>query len=322
MAAEVRRRMLLHLGLLPDATFDQATIDAVLRLPLTATDRWLIEQQIASAVVEPADAPARQLPTVVVTASPAPTVTVPATSAPAVSVVIVAYGTGTILVDTIASLATAAAASQMPIEVIVVDNPHPGQPDRSLTALRLFTEGVVVVRPSANTGFGGGCELGAIYSRADVLAFVNPDIAVPVGWLEPLVEVLRDRSVSIVAPVLMNADGTVQEVGQTVRPDGWTTPNLDLPDDGTPMAVTYASAACWIIRSAEHERIGGFDPAFHPAYYEDVDLALRARALGGSSVVHPQVQVVHLHSAGTPDARPDVDPQRMLLLTRWPQAES
>ncbi len=318
MAAEVRRRMLRHLGLLPDGGFDQSMIDAVLALPLSATDRRLIIAEVeAVGVAAAAQADSLHVPTVVVTASPAATVTVPPATQPVVSVVIVGYGTGTIVVDTIASLAAAATAAHMAIEVIVVDNPHPTQPDRTMTALRLFTHGVRVVRAVANAGFGGGCELGAIYARADVLAFVNPDIVVPRGWLEPLMEALGDESVSIVAPVLVNADGSIQEVGQTLESSGLTKPRRSVPATPRLIAVAYASAACWLMRSAEHERLGGFDPAYHPAYFEDADLALRASALGGSCVVHSGVRVVHHGGCGTPDETSSVDGQRGVFVDRW-----
>ena len=69
----------------------------------------------------------------------------------------------------------------------------------------------------------------------------------------------------------------------------------------------------------EHERLGGFDPAYHPAYYEDVDVALRARRLGGSTVVCPGSTVVHHRGSGTPDAAPLTHRQRAHLLASWPE---
>ena len=45
--------------------------------------------------------------------------------------------------------------------------------------------GVTIVSPGANLGFGGGCELGALHARGEVLAFVNPDVIYAPGWFEP-----------------------------------------------------------------------------------------------------------------------------------------
>jgi GT2 family glycosyltransferase len=68
-----------------------------------------------------------------------------------------------------------------------------------------------------------------------------------------------------------------------------------------------------------HERLGGFDPAYHPAYFEDVDLALRARAHGWRVVVHPGVTVVHHRGTGTPGRAAPASAQREILLRRWPE---
>lgn len=260
-------------------------------------------------------------PPVTVTASPAPRITVPTTDAPDVSVVIVTFGTGPIVMRTLASLVRSLEADLTGFEVIVVDNPHPTARDRTFTDLRLSTAGVRVVRPDRNLGFGGGCELGALHARADVLAFVNPDVTFEPAWIGPLLDGLRRRDrdpvASIVAPVLLEPDRTVQEAGQVLHADGSTEPVREWPD--APTEVDYSSAACWLMTRDEHERLGGFDPAYHPAYYEDVDLALRARRSGGATVVCPAASVVHHRGSGTPDAAPSTERQRATLLSTWPE---
>jgi GT2 family glycosyltransferase len=259
------------------------------------------------------------------TASSSPTVSFEPVSSPKVSVVIVTYGTGKIITETLQSLAdtTTGPASDLDIEVIVVDNPHPSQALRSQTELTAFTSGVMAIQPDTNLGFGGGCELGAIHAHGEYLAFVNPDITFSAGWLEPLVEALdQDASLSIVAPVLANADGTIQESGQRVLANGYTKPNLELPSSTDLLVdVDYSSAACWLVSRYEHERIGGFDPAYHPAYFEDVDQALRSRLLGGRCAVHTGVTIVHHAGQGTPEASKPATEQHRVLVREWPQLE-
>jgi len=233
---------------------------------------------------------------------------------PMVSVVLVAYGTGQILTETLGSIANT--IDDTPIEVVVVDNPHPAHPTRSEVELRLFSSGVHVVAPSHNVGFAGGCELGALHARGEYLAFVNPDVTCVEGWLPTLVETASRPDVSIAAPVLLNSDGSVQEAGQRLYSDGTTAPRHDVDDDL--FDVDYASAACWVMRRDEHERLGGFDPAYHPAYFEDVDFAVRAQALGGRTVVDPRARVVHHHGSGTPDRPEPAFAQRDILLATWP----
>lgn len=235
---------------------------------------------------------------------------------PDVSVVVVTYGTGEVIVAALESIA--ASTTDHAVEVIVVDNPHPDRPGRSSTYLRLFTNGVHVVAPTRNLGFGGGCELGVLGARGDVLVFANPDVVCPPGWLDPLVETVSDPDIAIVAPVLLDADGGVQEAGQQLFDDGSTAPLTDLPDGSGPIDVDYASAACWVMRRDTHERLGGFDPAYHPAYFEDVDLALRARSLGTRVVVDARAAITHLHGQGTSMPAAPAFAQRDVLMSAWP----
>lgn len=253
--------------------------------------------------------------TVRTTASPAPIAAVAPAARPDVSIVIVTYGTDGVVVDTIASIVTAATVQSY--EIIVVDNPHPVASGRTAMELSLSTAGVVVIDPDANLGFGGGCELGALHARAEVIAFVNPDVVVTDGWLDALVAHLADPTVAIATPVLLHADGTVQEAGQRLFASGATSPIIVPPDATTD--VDYASGACWVMRAETHERLGGFDPSYHPAYFEDVDLAWRARAAGYRVIVDPGVQIVHLAGQGTPDEPEPASEQRDTLLARWPE---
>lgn len=250
-----------------------------------------------------------------VTASPAPIASFTVVDEPEVSVVTVTYGTGRVVIDLLRSLAEA--NIEPTTEVIVVDQPHPELGARTLTDLRLFTAGVTVVRPPDNLGFGGGCEAGIMTARAPTLALVNPDAEVPAGWLRPLVDVLADSGVAIAAPVLIDPDGSVQEAGQRLDATWATSPIRRAPEDVH--EVDYASAACWVLHRSTHERLGGFDPIYHPAYFEDVDVALRARAAGMRTVVVPEVRVLHHGGAGVPGEAAPASEQRAILRARWPE---
>jgi O-antigen biosynthesis protein len=250
------------------------------------------------------------------TASPHPRVTVPDTSAPVVSFVTVTYGTGPIVVDMIESLV---ATCSLPCEVIVVDNAHPTRPGRARAELLAATSGVRLVEASANLGFGGGCNAGIERARGRLVALVNPDLVAQPGWLEPLVEVLdTDPTVGIAAAVLLDPDGSIQECGQMLYADGTTAPRRVPPTGTDPIEVDHASAACWLMRTVDVSALGGFDEAFHPAYFEDVDLALRVRRDGRRVVVHPLSRVVHHTGTGTPDPPLPAFAQLDTLRRRWP----
>jgi GT2 family glycosyltransferase len=249
------------------------------------------------------------------TASPRPAVTVAWQPEPTLSVVLVTYGTGRILIDGISALVDSLAASRTRYEVVVVDNEHPDRPDRACVHLLLDTAGVRVVRPRVNLGFGGGCNLGVERARGSTICLLNPDVSVGGDWLTPLLTAIDDGA-AIAAPVLLNPDGTVQSAGHHLFADASTAPITDAPT--TLDRPDYASAACWVLSRATFDACGGFDTAFFPAYYEDVDLALRAKAYGGTVVVEAS-RVTHRHGASTStDIVPDTTPQRERLRRKWP----
>src|SRR5437762_2939644 len=67
---------------------------------------------------------------------------------------------------------------------------------------------------------------------------------------------------------------------------------LDVPRDA-PFDVEQPAAAALLVRRAAFAEIGGFDPAFRPAWYEDVDLCARLREAGWRVRYVPAAPVAH-----------------------------
>lgn len=246
-----------------------------------------------------------------VTASPAARFTVVQTARPTVSFVYVTFGTDAHVIDeSLARLTSSLTAEDIDAEIVVVDNLHPDRAHWIADHLALVTAGVALIRPDENLGFGGGNELGILHTRADVICLINPDLMVHDGWLQPMLAEIRRRPHGIVAPRFIRRDGTLLEAGQIVTADGLT----HAAGDGE--NADYASAACWFFHRAWHEHVGGFDPRFHPAYFEDVDLAFRSARLGGATTL-TSVEVIHDHGASTPGRSPDASAQHATLVDLW-----
>jgi len=250
--------------------------------------------------------------TIVVTASPSPLISVPWVDEPDVSVVVVTYGSGLILESCLAAVSVVAA--DLSAELIVVDNLHPELGSWVGDRLCLGTEGVRLVRTGDNLGFGGGNAAGIAAARSDTICLLNPDALLEPGQLDRLIEALGDRTDLIVAPGFVNLDGSIQELGQRLvssgEPRSIREPGSHAPD--------YASAACWVLRRELFELLDGFDPIYHPAYYEDVDFVLRAKALGCELEVVADVLVAHEQRAAL-DAHHDDSRQRAVFVDRWAQ---
>jgi GT2 family glycosyltransferase len=259
-----------------------------------------------------------------VTASPAPEAVLPPVDPAAVevSIVLVAYGSARVVLDGVTALVRSLVddpdLAGTPVEVLVVDHPHPAPGTSPADLLALHTAGVRVVRVDRNLGFGGGNELGIALARGRVFVLLNPDVVPEPGWLPPLLTALDDPTVGIAAPVLVWPDGRTQEAGVRLFRDAGTAPETELDPAVTgPVDVVYSSAACWAVRREVLEQAGGFDAAFHPAYYEDVDLALRVRRLGLRTVVCPEARLVHLHGGSTAGPPPDLTGHLERFRARW-----
>ena len=68
---------------------------------------------------------------------------------------------------------------------------------------------------------------------------------------------------------------------------------LDRPRDEA-FDVEQPAAAALLVRRADFESVGGFDPAFAPAWFEDVDLCAKLRASGKRIRYVPAVRATHI----------------------------
>jgi GT2 family glycosyltransferase len=175
---------------------------------------------------------------------------------------------------------TAAWPADPRFELVVVDNGSAGP--LPLGPARL-------IRPERNLGFAGGANAGAAAGRAPLILILNPDAVPEPGALDRLLEgfAAHPEAAGLV-PRLEGMDGRPQTAWQLRRlptaaqcllqtlpvpqPEGLEKE----PPAGTP--IEQPAAAALALRRSAFEAVGGFDPGFHPAWFEDVDLARRLRA--------------------------------------------
>jgi GT2 family glycosyltransferase len=187
--------------------------------------------------------------------------------------------------------------------VIVVDS---GSSDGG--AALAAGRGAEVVTLGGNLGFGAGCNAGIERVTEPVTAFVNPDVELLDDGLARLAgDALAGRV--LLAPRLLNADGTVQDGAHPLpgRVGGLVAallPHRLLPTrfepwrSERPRRVGWAVAACLVGRTDELRALGPFDPdAF--LFYEDMELCLKARRAGIATIYRPDVSVRHLGGTST-----------------------
>ena len=182
---------------------------------------------------------------------------------------------------------------------------------------------VQVIAMEANIGFGPANNLAAEQVKGEFIALLNPDIIVTESWLLPLLAALDDRAVFVAAPPLLSVDGRVDEAGQVMFDDGGSDAigGPQWPNDYEQMMfsrdVDYASAACWLMRRSKFLELGGFDPAYAPAYFEDPDLAFTARSHGLASRLVVDRPVVHAHTAATEGRVALAERSRKVFQAKW-----
>jgi GT2 family glycosyltransferase len=162
----------------------------------------------------------------------------------------------------------------------------------------------LVIRPGRNLGFAGGANAGAAAARGEILLILNPDAVPEEGALERLLEGFAAHPEAAgLAPRLLGPAGEPQAAWQLRRlPTAWqcvlqtvAAPDLSAgrtePPAGTP--IEQPAAAALALRRDAFEAVGGFDAGFHPAWFEDVDLARRLRAAGLSILYWPAARFRH-----------------------------
>jgi GT2 family glycosyltransferase len=172
-----------------------------------------------------------------------------------------------------------------PAHVLVVDN---GSTDGS-AAVAAASPGVEWLPLGENTGFAAANNVGlrrALAAGARHIGLVNNDVQVEPEWLARLVAAAEAHpDAGLFNGLLLFADdrervnstGLVFDaLGRAYDRDFGARRASLATRDGPVPAVSGGAA---LLRADALRRIGLFDPAYF-AYYEDVDLSLRARAAG------------------------------------------
>ncbi|QNP41275.1 glycosyltransferase [Lysobacter solisilvae (ex Woo and Kim 2020)] len=187
------------------------------------------------------------------------------------------------------------------IEIIVVDD---GSSDDTPHVLPRIDR-LRYHRRAANGGFIATCNDGLALARGDYVVFLNNDTVPQPGWLDALLRTFSEHSgAGVVGAQLLYPDGRLQESGAVVWNDGSADKlghlhAADEPAFNYVRRVDYVSGAALAMPRALCVELGGFDPSYSPAFYEDTDLAMRVRAAGLHVLVQPASWVVHVQGVTT-----------------------
>ena len=192
------------------------------------------------------------------------------------------------------------------LEIVIPDN---GSTDRRVLDFYERCQGnrFRVERIEEPFNFSRMCNRGARLAQADVLLFLNNDIEViEPGWLAEMVECLSFAATGIVGAKLLYPTGRIQHAGVIVglgeAAGHWYVDDAaDVPGPMGRLAVRQTigavTGACMLVTRACYDTVGGFDEAAFPIAYNDVDLCIRAKAVGFRTVWTPFATLYHHESA-------------------------
>jgi GT2 family glycosyltransferase len=218
------------------------------------------------------------------------------------------------------------------VELLVVDN---GSSDGSVEYLR--HDGIPHLALPENVGFAAAVNLGARRTSAAAVLVLNADTVLEPGCLGALLDVLQaDLSLGGVQPRILQLErggvpgaaapsaadtARIYSAGQALTRDGRAfelgAGEAQRPEHLQRSEVFGVCGAACLLRRELFTGLGGYDEAYF-AFYEDVDLNVRARIAGWRFEYVPEAVVWHAGNAAWSAGfeRPSADNARLVARNR------
>ena len=198
--------------------------------------------------------------------------------------------------------------------IYVADN---ASTDDSVAFVKANFPTVQIVQNSSNFGFAQGYNEALQHIEADIYALVNSDIEVTENWLQPILQTFEaEPKTAIIQPKLLDfknktyfeyagaAGGFIDKYGYPYcRGRVFDTVEQDLEQYDNNCAISWASGACFFIRSSVYHELGGFDADFF-AHQEEIDLCWRALNKGYQIKYQYNSTVYHVGGATLQQGNP------------------
>lgn len=200
------------------------------------------------------------------------------------------------------------------VEIVLADN---ASTDGSADWVRATFPRVKIATFDRNHGYCGGNNRGAEAAQGDILIFLNNDVRVEPGWLDPIIRRFRsDASIAVIQPKLRAherphefeyagaAGGYLDAHGfPFCRGRVFDTVETDRGQYDQAGPIFWASGAAFCVRADVFRAAGGFDEEFE-FHMEEIDLCWRIQRMGYSVWVEPASTVYHLGGGSLPPSDP------------------
>lgn len=181
-------------------------------------------------------------------------------------------------------------------EIIIVDD---CSKDDTAKWLRGNKDIISIINP-ISIPVADAWNMGATVANGKYLVFLNDDMEVTAGWVEPLIEfVEKHPEVGVLSSQVIDDQGLVQSRGHI-----WHNGAFHLPPEDNRI-IDYAPHP--FVKKSLYDAVEGFTPHAQ-MYYEDVDFGLKAQAKGRINYYVPDSIIIHR----TVGARIGTDEQRKI----------
>jgi len=188
-------------------------------------------------------------------------------------------------------------------DICVIDN---DSSDDSLSFLKAEYPQVKIFINEKNLGFAAGYNQGLRSIHAEYLVLLNSDVEVTANWLDPIINLMdADPKIAAAQPKILDAKKKThfEYAGASggfldrfaypyCRGRIFDTLEEDKGQYEERTEVHWASGACFFMRKAIYDELGGLDEDLF-AHMEEIDLCWRARTKGYSVYCEPASTVYH-----------------------------
>jgi len=213
-------------------------------------------------------------------------------------------------------------------EIVIVDN---GSDPNNLATLRILgqSEGVRLLELGCNRFFGEANNIAVERAAGRYVCLLSSDTFAQPNWLRSLVDCFEEtQEAGAVGPLFLRPDKSIQEAGRSVDQHGFCVPlghgeSSNRNEYRTGKSVDYIPADALLLNRETYTDVGGFDFAYEPASYEDMDLCFKLQAIGKKVLLCPAAVVVRGPDAALDDPKEDqrkqglYDVNREKFVARW-----
>ena len=152
-----------------------------------------------------------------------------------------------------------------------------------------------------NLGFARAANVGMRATEAEYLVLLNDDTVVDPSWLEELVKCADEHpgAAMVGSKIYFPDRKTLQHAGAILYPNGQGYhlgySEIDQGQHDVEKAVDYCTGAALLIKRELIDKVGYFYPRSR-GYYDEVDMAWKARKLGYEIIYNPRAVIVHYES--------------------------